>query len=95
MKEASYAGFEYSLTIAIIDKWRGQRLYSFYTKTRYIMEVEETIIVKKSSVSCDGGGGVLGHPKIYLAISEDGEIVCPYCSRTFKLAKGVSHAAGH
>jgi uncharacterized Zn-finger protein len=95
MKEASYAGFEYSPTIAIIDKWRGQRLCSHYSKTRYIMEVEETIIVKKSSVSCDGGGGALGHPKIYLAIPEDGEIVCPYCSRTYKLAESASQAAGH
>jgi uncharacterized Zn-finger protein len=59
------------------------------------MEVEETIIVEKSSVSCDGGGGPLGHPKVYLAIGEGGEIVCPYCSRTYKLAEGVSQAAGH
>jgi uncharacterized Zn-finger protein len=58
------------------------------------MEVEETIIVEKSSVSCDGGGA-LGHPKVYLAIGEGGEIVCPYCSRTYKLAEGVSQAAGH
>ena len=57
--------------------------------------VEETIIVKKSSVSCDGGGGALGHPKIYLAISEDGEIVCPYCSRKYRLADGLSKAAQH
>ena len=95
MKEALYAGFEYSSTIAIIVIWRGQRLCSHYSKTRYIMEVEETIIVKKSSVSCDGGGGALGHPKIYLTISEGGEIVCPYCSRTYKLAEGASQAAGH
>jgi uncharacterized Zn-finger protein len=60
---------------------------------RFVMKVEETIIVKKSSVSCDGGGGALGHPKIYLEISDDGEIVCPYCSRTFKLADGVSKVA--
>jgi uncharacterized Zn-finger protein len=59
------------------------------------MEVEETIIVEKSSVSCDGGGGALGHPKVYLAIGEGREIVCPYCSRTYKLAEGVSQAAGH
>ena len=88
-------GFENTSTIAIIDKCRGQRLRNYYSNTRYIMEVEETIIVKKSSVSCDGGGGALGHPKIYLEISDDGEIVCPYCSRTFKLADGVSKVAEH
>ncbi|MBT4931804.1 MAG: zinc-finger domain-containing protein [Rhodospirillaceae bacterium] len=59
------------------------------------MEVEETIIVEQSSVSCDGDGGPLGHPRVYLQIGNDGEIVCPYCSRTYKLAEGASQAAGH
>ena len=59
------------------------------------MEEDEAIIVKKTSVSCDGGGGALGHPKIYLTISASGEIVCPYCSRTYKLADGVSQAKKH
>ena len=59
------------------------------------MEVEETIIVEQSSVSCDGDGGPLGHPRVYLQIGNDGEIVCPYCSRTYTLAEGASQAAGH
>ena len=59
------------------------------------MEVEEIIIVEQSSVSCDGDGGPLGHPRVYLQIGNDGEIVCPYCSRTYKLAEGASQAAGH
>ncbi|NQU57749.1 MAG: zinc-finger domain-containing protein [Rhodospirillales bacterium] len=59
------------------------------------MKVEETIIVEHSSVSCDGGGGPLGHPRVYLQIAETREIVCPYCSRTYKLAEGASQAAGH
>lgn len=59
------------------------------------MQVIETIIVNKTSVSCDGGGGALGHPKIYLTISEGGKIICPYCSRTFKLAEGVSQTVGN
>jgi len=59
------------------------------------MEVEEIIIVEQSSVSCDGSGGPLGHPRVYLHIAETREIVCPYCSRTYKLAEGASQAAGH
>ncbi len=59
------------------------------------MEVEETIIVEQASVSCDGGGESLGHPKVYLEIVDGGETVCPYCSRTFKLAEGATQAAGH
>ena len=59
------------------------------------MEVEEVLIVEQTSVSCDGGGGPLGHPRVYLEIGEEGEIVCPYCSRTFKLAEGASRSSGH
>ena len=44
----------------------------------------DTIIVNARHVSCDGGGGELGHPKVYLEIKEGtDEILCPYCSRHF------------
>ena len=46
----------------------------------------ETIEVSHPEVACDGGGGALGHPRIYLHIDqEDGRITCPYCSRTYVL----------
>lgn len=32
-------------------------------------------------VSCDGGEN--GHPLIYLNISEEGKITCPYCGKIF------------
>ena len=41
------------------------------------MEVEETVIVEHTPVSCDGGGGPLGHPRVYLEMGDDGETVCP------------------
>lgn len=48
------------------------------------MEAFEIINVKTNEVACDGGGGALGHPKVYLHIENDtGEVVCPYCSRTY------------
>lgn len=49
-------------------------------------EDEEAIIVDTPVVNCDGGGGPLGHPKVFLHIDESGEIVCPYCSRRFVLS---------
>ncbi|MCW8834913.1 MAG: zinc-finger domain-containing protein [Rhodospirillales bacterium] len=58
------------------------------------MEEQEPIIVETATVSCDGGGGPLGHPTVYLTI-KDGETVCPYCSRRFVLAEGASAVAGH
>ena len=34
-------------------------------------------------VSCNGGGGALGHPLVWLTLGIDGKVVCPYCSRTY------------
>jgi uncharacterized Zn-finger protein len=42
----------------------------------------EEIFVDAPSVACDGGG-VLGHPRVWLAIPATGRIECPYCSRMF------------
>lgn len=54
----------------------------------------ETIEVESKRVGCDGGG-VLGHPLIYLEMGTKNEVVCPYCSRTYKLKEGAKVAAGH
>ena len=42
--------------------------------------------VKSKKVICDGGGGTLGHPKVYLDMGDENEITCPYCSKLFKIA---------
>ena len=41
--------------------------------------------VKSKKVVCDGGGGTLGHPKVYLDMGDENEIICPYCSKLFKI----------
>ena len=41
--------------------------------------------VKSKKVNCSGGGGVLGHPKIYLDMGKENQIICPYCSKIFIL----------
>ena len=51
-------------------------------------EVNETFYVDGDSVACDGGGGVLGHPLVYLAIDKSGQADCPYCSRRFVYRPG-------
>ena len=55
----------------------------------------EVIIVTDRVVGCDGGGGALGHPLVYLRIEPEGDVVCPYCSRRFVLAGGAGTAAEH
>jgi uncharacterized Zn-finger protein len=43
----------------------------------------ETIYIDTMVAACDGGGGALGHPKVFLNLSAAGEVECPYCSRLF------------
>jgi len=44
------------------------------------IEPPETKIVDTYRVSCDGGEGALGHPRIWLTIPRDiGWVECPYC----------------
>jgi len=58
------------------------------------MALEQTMIVDSRVVACDGGGR-LGHPRVYLNMGEETDIVCPYCSRTFVLRDGAAEASDH
>ncbi len=59
------------------------------------MEAPETIDVITTEVSCDGGGGPLGHPLVYLKIGPEGWVECPYCDRRFVLEGGAGRATGN
>ena len=56
------------------------------------MEAAETIEVQDRSVKCDGGGGALGHPAVYLNMGEKSEIDCPYCGRKFILDNDAANS---
>lgn len=58
-------------------------------------EPPEIIEVEASVVACDGGGGALGHPKVYLNMGADGRVECPYCDRLFVLKAGAAAGTGH
>lgn len=50
----------------------------------------EVIEVTSTKVACDGGGGALGHPRVFLKIDhEHHSVTCPYCSRTYVLRDGA------
>ncbi len=58
----------------------------------------ETIYIAGDTAACDGGGGPLGHPRIYMSVDSDThEAVCGYCDRLFikdpQKAGGKAHAA--
>ena len=50
----------------------------------------ETVTVDSDRVACAGEGGpVGGHPRVYLKLTAEGKVECPYCSRLF-VKPGVS-----
>ncbi len=51
----------------------------------------EIIRVTAHRWACDGGGGSLGHPRVFLELGEAGEATCPYCDRLFVLEDGAGH----
>jgi len=55
-------------------------------------EAPETLEVDTTRVSCEGSGGALGHPRVYLEMGDETFVECPYCDRRFVLKSG---AGGH
>lgn len=53
----------------------------------------EVITIDKPTVCCNGGGGALGHPAVYLTVAQStGQVTCTYCGRVYMLA---ADAKGH
>jgi uncharacterized Zn-finger protein len=48
----------------------------------------ETIVVRSGRISCDGVGGALGHPRVWMEMGEATFVECPYCDRRFVLPEG-------
>ena len=54
----------------------------------------EAFAVQGHKVACDGGGGALGHPMVWLEIGERGWVDCGYCDRRFVRQEGKKAAKG-
>ncbi len=52
----------------------------------------ETIIVENDAnqISCDGGGGTLGHPLVYYSFDGKDCVDCGYCDRRFIKNRALS-----
>ncbi|TDI61618.1 MAG: zinc-finger domain-containing protein [Alphaproteobacteria bacterium] len=44
----------------------------------------DIVHTSQTEVKCDGDGGALGHPRVFLHM-ENGQVECPYCDRVFIL----------
>lgn len=47
----------------------------------------EVIAVRSRRVACDGVGGALGHPRVFMEMGENDWVECLYCDRKFVLAR--------
>ena len=57
---------------------------------------DDLVIVSTTTVTCDGTKDSGGHPRVYLKLDpQTHEIVCPYCSRAFKLDPNAKVSAAH
>ena len=45
----------------------------------------EVISVESTRVACDGGGGALGHPLVFMEMGDSEYVECGYCDRRFVL----------
>jgi uncharacterized Zn-finger protein len=45
----------------------------------------EIVRTSEHSVSCNGGGGTLGHPRVYYDMGHENAVECKYCDRRFVL----------
>jgi uncharacterized Zn-finger protein len=49
----------------------------------WLMTPFEIIEIDEMVAACNGGGGPMGHPRVYLNLAPSGRVECPYCSRRF------------
>jgi uncharacterized Zn-finger protein len=45
----------------------------------------EVFFAESTRVACDGGGGALGHPIVYMEMGDSPYVECGYCDRRFVL----------
>jgi uncharacterized Zn-finger protein len=58
------------------------------------VDAPEIVETDHTRVACDGGGGALGHPRVYLEMGDETSVECPYCDKRFVLKAGA-HGTSH
>lgn len=58
-------------------------LEEILAETVHREEAMDVVFTDKMQVSCSGGGGALGHPKVFYSIADKGYAECMYCDRVF------------
>lgn len=53
------------------------------------------IMVKGVAHWCDGGGGALGHPRVFISLEQPGPHPCGYCGLRFQQEDHHDHHDHH
>jgi uncharacterized Zn-finger protein len=56
------------------------------------IDAPEILVVDHTRVCCEGSGGPLGHPRVFLEMGEQDFVECGYCDRRFVLSPAVVEA---
>ena len=77
------------------DQGRSSQLEPMPAKGAHTPDLppSEVVVVRSGRVACDGVGGALGHPRVWLEMGEAAFVECPYCDRRFVLAGGPADGA--
>ncbi len=46
-------------------------------------------------VMCEGSGGALGHPRVYMDMGDETSVTCKYCDRVFTLDPNAAPSDHH
>ena len=59
------------------------------------LQDDDVVIVQSTRVMCEGSGGALGHPRVYMDMGDQTSVTCKYCDRVFKLDPHAAPGGHH
>ena len=82
---------------ASLDEATGQTGVKHRSNAQELAEKIPVKLVKSTFAACDGGGGALGHPVVYIQLNTrkpHDVVVCKYCSARFQMDPHFHGTAG-
>jgi len=59
------------------------------------LDGDDVVIVQSTRVMCEGSGGALGHPRIFMDMGAETSVRCKYCDRVFVLDPNAASVGHH
>ncbi len=70
------------------ERDRSLELQSEQAHPAFNPRTVDVVPVHSRRIACDGVGGALGHPRVWLEMGEADFVACAYCDRRFVMAGG-------